>query len=260
MKTAAALLVIILLYGLAGARPAHAIGEDTSIIIAPEYPAPREEFSAELKTFSFDLDRSAVTWLVDGAPRERGVGLRRITLIAPRAGEAMRIDIATADALYSWKVDGKNVASASGFGKNSVRFRMPDSFEDTLVEVSASTFDGSVTAAGAISVPARASQVIFYEDDPQEGVQYHRALVDGMSVPSSAFGVLATPLYFNRSDKGTLSYEWFLNGASVQSALGSETAFFRIPEDRPGSSEISVRISNPRNVLQVVESFFRVVF
>lgn len=62
-------------------------GEAISIKMTPEYPGPNEEINVALRSFSTDLDRSIITWSVDGVPVAGGLGKKEINGRMSETGE-----------------------------------------------------------------------------------------------------------------------------------------------------------------------------
>jgi hypothetical protein len=60
-----------------------------SISISPESPAPGDQVTVSLQSFSLDLDRSTITWSVNGRQKQTEVGLKTYYLQAGTAGTPM---------------------------------------------------------------------------------------------------------------------------------------------------------------------------
>jgi len=50
-----------------------------NLIISPEFPEPLSETSAKITTFSFDLDRANIQWILNGRVVSQGVGVKEIS-------------------------------------------------------------------------------------------------------------------------------------------------------------------------------------
>jgi hypothetical protein len=66
--------------------------ENAFIEILPSTPNPSQQVNAQLKSFSFDLQRSTVTWTVNGGIVSRGVGSTRITFQTGPVGTATTLE------------------------------------------------------------------------------------------------------------------------------------------------------------------------
>ena len=63
-----------------------------NLIISPEFPEPLSETSAKITTFSFDLDRANIQWILNGRVVSQGVGVKEISFRtgAPGSVSALR--------------------------------------------------------------------------------------------------------------------------------------------------------------------------
>ena len=62
-----------------------------SIAISPENPAPGDQVTVNLQSFSLDLNRAKITWSVDGEQKQTDIGLKNYAVLAGKAGVAMTI-------------------------------------------------------------------------------------------------------------------------------------------------------------------------
>jgi hypothetical protein len=67
--------------------------------ISPENPEPLQMVNATLQSFSYDLDRSKITWLVDGVEKKTDIGLKQFSTLAGKNGQKTTIKarVQTAD-------------------------------------------------------------------------------------------------------------------------------------------------------------------
>jgi hypothetical protein len=64
-----------------------------SILISPANPRPQENVNLKLQSFSFDLNRSTITWVIDGIERQTGPGLKEFNFQAGRAGQPVSVGV-----------------------------------------------------------------------------------------------------------------------------------------------------------------------
>lgn len=69
------------------------MGGDFMVNFAPSDPVPGENVSVRMESYSFDIDRSVITWQVDGKVVEQGMGKKIINLTAPEFGMERTIKI-----------------------------------------------------------------------------------------------------------------------------------------------------------------------
>lgn len=82
--------------GLFTALTAGAIGPEAgelTLSVSPKYPAAGESFTVKAKSFTFDILRSNIQWVVNGKLTASGSGLSEQTFTAPKIGSSMTITV-----------------------------------------------------------------------------------------------------------------------------------------------------------------------
>ncbi len=64
--------MIVIVFGLF--HQARAVGEDFSVEFSPENPGPNTNVSANIISYSFDVNRSFIAWIVNGQTKLKGTG------------------------------------------------------------------------------------------------------------------------------------------------------------------------------------------
>ncbi|NOY35546.1 MAG: hypothetical protein GXP44_01335 [bacterium] len=84
-------------------RGAGAVGGDFSIAFFPNNPEPGTKVVAKIKTYSFDADRAAIVWRIDGKKAADGVGEKSVSFESPNLGKKRRVAayVVTADGARS---------------------------------------------------------------------------------------------------------------------------------------------------------------
>ncbi len=82
---------------LAGFNAVYAVGEDFTIEISPENPGPNEKVSAEIVSYSFDVNRSSIAWILDGTAKLSGRGEKKFSFSTGNSGSktTLRASIVT---------------------------------------------------------------------------------------------------------------------------------------------------------------------
>lgn len=70
---------------------AQGLGGDFSIEINPENPGPNEKVSAKLVTYSFDANRAAISWILNGEKKLSGVGETKFNFTTDNAGSKITL-------------------------------------------------------------------------------------------------------------------------------------------------------------------------
>lgn len=65
--------------------------EDFSIILSPANPGPNTMVSARISSYHFDVDRSEITWELDGKIVLRGIGEKNFRFTTPDINKTMRL-------------------------------------------------------------------------------------------------------------------------------------------------------------------------
>lgn len=65
------------------------VEEQISVTILPSVPKPNEVVTISIETYSFDLNKSEISWYINDVLTESGTGLKSFTLQAPESGERM---------------------------------------------------------------------------------------------------------------------------------------------------------------------------
>ncbi len=121
------------------------------------------------------------------------------------------------DFIYSWKRNGKNITSVSGFGKQSYSFNMDYMNGDEVIEVSVRTSNGSYSGVGKTTIKAVNPVIKFYEKS-QNQINLSKSLKED-SVIKNPTTISSVPYFISakrRVDKN-ISYNWKINNESFSS-------------------------------------------
>ncbi len=66
--------------------------DGVDIYLSPVNPAPGQQITATLESFSTDLNAASIVWIVDGKNFTKGIGMKSIQLTAPTLGKTMTIN------------------------------------------------------------------------------------------------------------------------------------------------------------------------
>lgn len=122
--------------------------------------------------------------------------------------------------IYSWSRDFKEISAASGFSKNTLEFKHTSLEEAENISVEVASLDGGITGSGIAPISPTTPKILFYEDDPLEGVRYERALnaiSGGFRMDRDVVEIVAAPYFFSPADpqSTTLRYEWKINEEEI---------------------------------------------
>src|SRR5262245_8092090 len=67
---------------------------DVVVTVEPEYPKPLDTVTILLESSAIDLSRSQITWSVQGAQTQSGIGITKIEVTAPGGGNKLSVTAA----------------------------------------------------------------------------------------------------------------------------------------------------------------------
>lgn len=153
--------------------------------------------------------------LYPGKPQVPLEGTTRVVAVAnlenARGG---RIDPAALS--YSWSVDGTQIASASGIGKDAVIVPSPLIYRERSVSVTVTSQDGTLAGGAALALDPVEPTMRVYEADPLAGIRFERALSGSYQLTGAETSLFAAPFSFP-TGSGAPTLSWFLNGAAAGS-------------------------------------------
>lgn len=138
---------------------------------------------------------------------------RMVAVANLRDGNGRALDPSTLS--YAWTVNGTQIASASGIGKNAIIVASPLQYRESTVSVTVVSQDGNFTGGASFSLTAAEPIVRIYKNDPLLGILYDHALADNYAITGTEASLYAAPFSFPTSAAAPL-LEWFLNGAAAQ--------------------------------------------
>ncbi len=69
------------------------IGNSVNIVLSPEHPKANERVSAEIESFSTNLDRAEIVWLLDGEIAAQGTGKRKFSFTTGALGSEQTLAV-----------------------------------------------------------------------------------------------------------------------------------------------------------------------
>jgi hypothetical protein len=157
--------------------------------------------------------------------------------------------------VYTWKNDGNNIPSASGYGKNSVKLQPQGiNIQPLDISVTVSSLDNSLTGIGSTVIGTQQSSGVFYIYSSLYGTLYNHALPQNFELKDSEITIERSPYFFSVSSpysNQAVSYTWSINNQAIpsQSAIGNRILLKR-PANTAGISLISVKATSLDKLLQ----------
>ncbi|OHA81418.1 MAG: hypothetical protein A2675_00055 [Candidatus Yonathbacteria bacterium RIFCSPHIGHO2_01_FULL_51_10] len=123
--------------------------------------------------------------------------------------------------VYQWRKNGLVVPEISGYGASTVT--VPQAFDhggNTIIEVTATSLDGSFSAKKSVTIASTNPQPLLYQELPLEGVTYQSALGANVLTAGNELTVHIEPYFAPLADwiAGKILYRWTANGAPLLTA------------------------------------------
>lgn len=157
-----------------------------------------------------------------------------------------------ADFSYTWTRNYNADTAASGYGKNYFIFRTSYLNDQERVTVSLSSLTGDYRAAKNLSLTTIAPNVLVYENNPEQGIVYSRALKSDsyFKVGSRGASFIAEPYFFSPKNAivSHLDYAWTVNGTPIDTPAVKN--IFSVRPEQSGVAEIKVSVDNIQKLFQ----------
>ena len=163
--------------------------------------------------------------------------------------------------VYKWSRNYKAAEDASGYGKNVFSFKNSYLDPEESVEVEVAGMSGIGNAKGRISMAMMPPLVLFYENNPLQGILYEKSLGSSFGMPNNEIRVNAEPYFFSTSDKqANLNYSWQLNGNSVSGAPDDPSSLILREGGGNGTAQVALSVGAPKKILQTAGNSFIINF
>lgn len=163
---------------------------------------------------------------------------------------------------YTWKRDGSVAQSYSGFGKDYYIFKNSYLDKENEIEVEAIDILGKVRPKGQITLSTYEPKIIFYQKDPEFGVNLKNAITNTYELGDGNTTLVATPYFFspkNIKDE-VLKFEWSIDNEKISTPENKNEINIRGEEGQNGTSIIKLLINNTRTLFQELETTINVNF
>ncbi len=181
----------------------------------------------------------------------------------PHLADSKGVEYDPKTLVYQWKKNSRVVEDQSGYGKQVFSLIGEIVPRATILNVTASTRDGSKRASATISVSYNSPSLTFYIDDPLYGPFWNTAVNETIFIgKEKETNILMTPYGFNKptNQLGNLILSWMINGYERPELETNESITLRAPDNADGSSNIELTIKNKKDILQTASAGFSVRF
>lgn len=150
---------------------------------------------------------------------------------------------------YTWTVDGTQIASASGIGKEALIVASPLQYRDRSVSVVVRSQNGLLVGGASISFSPADPMVRVYKNDPLLGILFDHALSGTYTIADTEATIYGVPYSFPLLS-GTPRIQWFLNGNLAQTG---DSITLRPSGNGEGNASLSVSASAGTSASAVTE-------
>jgi len=156
--------------------------------------------------------------------------------------------------VYQWKKNYQPLVSSSGLGKRTLEFTlaMDDPYARDKIEVEVSNLTKTVSAQKSIQIEARDFKLLFYENNPLEGIRFQTAL-SNLFLKQENIELKAESYFFAAEDKNELSFEWTINRGKVAPQITGSIFGLNIAPGITGSFSLEANIKNPKKLIQFIQ-------
>lgn len=158
--------------------------------------------------------------------------------------------IAPSNLVFEWSLDGVDLASVSGKGKESIVFRASELANARhTVAVAVSTASRSQETSGRVVIAVERPKIVFYELKALFGPERVRAISEQRLAENQEFDIYAEPFFFSEPVQN-LFFSWKVNDKKVGEALGDPVLSFRPPSGTAGLFNITLTAYNTKDAIQ----------
>lgn len=158
--------------------------------------------------------------------------------------------------IYKWTINNEVLQDQSGYGRNSISIINNGLGGNINVELLVTDPSGTTAAQNSLVIPQNNPSLVFYENSPLYGPVFDHAL-SSFDMQNAELSVLAYPLNIDANLLDILNYKWLVNSKKTDESGRAIT--LRKP-DTAGQSQITLKISNDKNVMQYAQGDFLVKF
>jgi hypothetical protein len=182
-----------------------------------------------------------------------------ILMAIPHVGATGGGELNPSNLNYKWKLNGKVLGSQSGKGVNSLSITDSVLSIPQTVKLEVYSDQGILLASSSITLQPSKPSLLVYEKNPLYGISFHKEVGTNYLMREKEVSFITFPYFFSieRGLESFLQYLWRTNTGITDT---SNTVTYRAPEEGGGSSQVTVKTSNPAKLLQVGQKNFVVQF
>jgi len=163
--------------------------------------------------------------------------------------------------IFKWKNGNQILNNQSGYGKNILLYKSDESLpKQTEITAEVSFPEESLIAVKKILIEPTSPETVFYEENPEYGILFNKALSETFTIEKEEATISAIPLFFGVTDKDSslLNYKWILADKSIEQ--GGSSIVLGNKSGKTGQTQLSVQISNTKDYFQAADNSLNIIF
>lgn len=134
---------LLLFAASVGAQAIPGVFDNVDLILSTPNPAPGQTVTVTAKSFTIDVNSSTLTWTVDGAVVQKGVGLITLEVVAPALGKKKTLTVTAVTSGGASITNSIDIGSGSvdmviesdGFVPPLYRGKLPISYQNNITVI-----------------------------------------------------------------------------------------------------------------------------
>ena len=186
-----------------------------------------------------------------------------VTMVAiPNFSNNSRID--DSKVVYKWSVDREVQGDFSGYGKNSFKYTSDIISTDKTIDVEAyPSGQENRKGVGSVDLSQKNSYVLFYEDNPTNGIMFNYSLTDKIDLGNRNESKISVfPYNFSINSKNTgIEYNWYVNSEKINIPTNTNSITIKkSTTEKVDLARVFVNASNPTHIMQTTQNRIDFIF
>jgi hypothetical protein len=216
------------------------------------------------RTFTFNPSNIDLLWQAETytPPFYKGKALfspeSSVTMVAIPNFVSGNSRVSDTNVVYKWSVDREVQGDNSGYGKNYFRYTSDIIPLDKTIDVEAyPSGQESRKGVGSTELLTKKSFVLFYEDNPTNGIMFNYSPTNQVDLGSrneSKISVFPYNFSINNKDS-SLEYTWYINSEKIDIPNSTNSITIkRNIDQKVDTASLLVDIANPSHIMQATQN------
>ncbi len=160
---------------------------------------------------------------------------------------------------YKWSRNGTVLGSASGVGKNNLRFSDSIFSKPVKVRVQIISPEGETLTENSVTLTPVSPALYVYENNPLNGFIFHREIGEEYTLENKEVTFTAFPFFSSSLSRteSNLNYKWSANNNTTET---TNSVTYRAPEEGQGRALVNLNFTNNEAIMEVLSRSFIIKF